>query len=230
MPPRLLLLAAAVLFSTGGVAIKYNDLTAWQVACSRSVLAALRLVVYASGCPPALDAAAIRCGMRVRFDADPVRGVDEIDDRCQRHFPAVDSPDIPAVHQPGALARTRAPKRPRAYGGDGDWHESFFVSTEPAAATAPNPRLGNLLGAGSGISWAIVVAGLRYMGRHDASGSAGITTVLPETCLGSLSPQARRFRFRKFGLAMSFDSVPRSLSDCAGLLVPDESDSACARV
>ena len=43
MRARLLVLAAAVLFSTGGAAIKSTTLTAWQVASFRSGIAALAM-------------------------------------------------------------------------------------------------------------------------------------------------------------------------------------------
>ncbi len=42
---RLLILAAAVLFSTGGAAIKSASLTSWQVACFRSGVAAVALLL-----------------------------------------------------------------------------------------------------------------------------------------------------------------------------------------
>src|SRR5262245_34615941 len=43
MRARLLVLAAAILFSTGGAAIKATSLTGWQVACLRSAVAAVTL-------------------------------------------------------------------------------------------------------------------------------------------------------------------------------------------
>ena len=46
---RLLVLAAAVLFSTGGAAIKATSLTAWQVASFRSGIAALAVLVMLRG-------------------------------------------------------------------------------------------------------------------------------------------------------------------------------------
>ena len=49
MRPRLLVLAAAVLFSTGGAAIKATSLTAWQVASFRSGIAALAVLVMLRG-------------------------------------------------------------------------------------------------------------------------------------------------------------------------------------
>ena len=43
--PRLLVLAAAALFSTGGVAIKGTTLGGWQVAGMRSAFAAVAIAV-----------------------------------------------------------------------------------------------------------------------------------------------------------------------------------------
>ena len=49
----------------------------------------------------------------------------------------------------------------------------FFLEPAAAAATAPNPRLGNLLGAGAGLAWALTVIGLRWMGRRANSSGPG---------------------------------------------------------
>lgn len=46
----------------------------------------------------------------------------------------------------------------------------FFVGQEPNAVTAPNPWLGNLLGAASGFTWALTVAGLRWLNRSGVPG------------------------------------------------------------
>lgn len=54
----------------------------------------------------------------------------------------------------------------------------FFVSTEAAVATAPNPALGNLLAAASGVAWAIVVSSLRWVARDGSDQHAAISTVL----------------------------------------------------
>src|SRR5262249_40143193 len=37
---------------------------------------------------------------------------------------------------------------------------------QDAAATAPNPALGDRLGAGAGIAWALTISGLRWIGRR----------------------------------------------------------------
>jgi drug/metabolite transporter (DMT)-like permease len=46
----------------------------------------------------------------------------------------------------------------------------FFVGEQPAADTAPQPVLGNILAAGAGLSWGFTIIGLRWLGRHARSG------------------------------------------------------------
>ncbi len=41
----------------------------------------------------------------------------------------------------------------------------FFVQAEPAAAMAPDPARGNMLAAVSGLTYALTLAGLRWLGR-----------------------------------------------------------------
>ncbi|MGB9606082.1 MAG: DMT family transporter, partial [Bryobacteraceae bacterium] len=46
----------------------------------------------------------------------------------------------------------------------------FFLATEAPAATAPDPFRGNVLAVISGVTWALTIAGLRWLGsRHGAS-------------------------------------------------------------
>jgi drug/metabolite transporter, DME family len=54
----------------------------------------------------------------------------------------------------------------------------FVVSPGEAVATAPDPRLGNILALASGVSWAATLLGLRGMGRGDGGmGAAAGATV-----------------------------------------------------
>lgn len=195
MPPRLLLLAAAVLFSTGGVAIKYNDLSGWQVASSRSILAAGALWFMLPGVrrPWNLALFGIACAyaaMLIFFVT-----ATKLTTAANAIFLQSTAPIYLLFISPVFL---REPVRRSDFllmGAMAIGMSLFFVSTEPAANTAPNPALGNLLGAGSGISWAIVVAGLRYMGRHDPSGSASITVVFAGNLIGFLVAAAPAFPF-----------------------------------
>jgi drug/metabolite transporter (DMT)-like permease len=47
----------------------------------------------------------------------------------------------------------------------------FFVGHEQPQITAPDPFLGNILGALAGLSWAVTILGLRWLGRDEAGGS-----------------------------------------------------------
>jgi drug/metabolite transporter (DMT)-like permease len=54
----------------------------------------------------------------------------------------------------------------------------FFVGREAPLATAPNPALGNILAAASGLTWAFTVTGLRWLGRSGASHDGALATVV----------------------------------------------------
>jgi drug/metabolite transporter (DMT)-like permease len=52
----------------------------------------------------------------------------------------------------------------------------FFTGAEAAVATAPDPPRGNVLALASGVTYALMLAGLRWMGRH-GDPHAGLATV-----------------------------------------------------
>jgi drug/metabolite transporter (DMT)-like permease len=62
----------------------------------------------------------------------------------------------------------------------------FFVARESAAATAPDPVRGNILGAVSGISWALTVMSLRWLGKHSAGGDGALASVVAGNIIACL--------------------------------------------
>jgi drug/metabolite transporter (DMT)-like permease len=62
----------------------------------------------------------------------------------------------------------------------------FFIGSEAPAATAPQPALGNVLAAASGITWALTVAGLRWLGRSGESNSGAMATVVAGNILACM--------------------------------------------
>ena len=48
----------------------------------------------------------------------------------------------------------------------------LFTGGSVASATAPNPVLGNIIGAGSGVAWALTLAGLRWLERDRTPGAS----------------------------------------------------------
>ena len=61
----------------------------------------------------------------------------------------------------------------------------FFIGSEAVSATAPNPRLGNILGVASGLTYALLLVGLRWLARGKEA-NAGIPTVAMGNILACL--------------------------------------------
>lgn len=63
-----------------------------------------------------------------------------------------------------------------------------FLGLPEATATAPNPDLGNVLGAAAGLMWALTLLTLRKIGRDDPDGKNTVTAVVAGNafaCLGA---------------------------------------------
>jgi drug/metabolite transporter (DMT)-like permease len=180
---RLYLVATALLFSTGGAAIKSAALTGWQVASFRSGVAALLLVLAN---PEArrgwswrvLPVAATYAATLVLFVL-----ANRLTTAANAIFLQSTAPLYVLFLAPLLLGE-RIRSRDLVYaaviaGG----LALFFVSSEQAVATAPDPRRGNIVGLAAGLAWALTVTGLRWLGRsegekHGPSGSAMAPVVL----------------------------------------------------
>jgi DME family drug/metabolite transporter len=57
----------------------------------------------------------------------------------------------------------------------------FAIGAEPAVATAPNPRLGDIFGAASGVMWALALTGIRWIARGQTS-----NTSMPAVVAGNI--------------------------------------------
>ena len=53
-----------------------------------------------------------------------------------------------------------------------------FLGVYEPTRTAPNPALGNLLGAASGLTWALTLVVLRKIGRDDTTGSGTVASIV----------------------------------------------------
>ena len=61
----------------------------------------------------------------------------------------------------------------------------FFAGLEAPQATAPDPRLGNLVAAASGLCWGLTIAGLRWLARADKSDGSGVASAAGATVVGN---------------------------------------------
>ena len=213
-------MAAAFLFSTGGAAIKAMSLTPWQIASFRSGIAALALAAFVPdgrrhwrwSLVPVAAAYAVTLisftlATRMTTSANAI-------------FLQSTAPLYLLLIGPLLLKEPLSRSDLLFLGAVAAGMILCFASAQPAVATAPDPRTGNLWGAASGLSWALTVSGLRWLGRRpEASNAATATVVLGNllACLVTL-PKALPVSARR--LTQSRRALlSRRISDRAGLSV-----------
>jgi drug/metabolite transporter, DME family len=165
--------AAAALFSTGGAAIKAVDLSGLGVACLRSGIAAVALLVMLPGARRGWTWRTLVVG--VAFAATLILFVqaNKLTTSANTIFLQSTSPLYLLLLGP-VLLREPVHRRDLLFMAVlGLGMAFFFISSEDAVDTATNPALGNVLALCSGVGWALTVAGLRWLGRGpDGHGAA----------------------------------------------------------
>jgi drug/metabolite transporter (DMT)-like permease len=174
---RLLALAAAVLFSTGGAGIKVESFTAAQVAMVRSGVAAIALFLWLGArirwTPGITFAGVIYASVLLLFV-----GATKLTTAANAIFLQSAAPVYLLVLAPFVL-HERVRRRDVAYlAVVGGGIVLCFMGRSAATETAPNPGLGNWLGAASGLAWALTLVTLRRIGRTDRTGDVTVGAVV----------------------------------------------------
>ena len=172
---RVYVLLAAALFSTGGAAIKWVELSSWEIAGFRSGIAAavLWLLVPAwRGWPGArgVAVAAAYAATLVLFVT-----ANTLTTAANSIFLQTSAPLYVLLAGPLLLGeRTRASDllvvAVLATG-----LVLFFLGAEAPQRTAPDPTTGNWIALASGVTWAASILGLRALGREPARGGRDAT-------------------------------------------------------
>jgi DME family drug/metabolite transporter len=175
---RFAILAAAILFSTGGAAIKATQLTGWQVASFRSAVAAVAVLAMHKAARRGFTRLSAAVG--VVYAATMILFVlaNKLTTAASTIFLQATAPIYLVLLGPWIL---KEPIRRRevvvmlalAVG-----LALFFVGHDPGSATAPDPLKGNVLAAMSGLCWACAVTGLRLMGKRAGSGGSAAAAVV----------------------------------------------------
>jgi drug/metabolite transporter (DMT)-like permease len=165
---RLEVLLAAFLFSTGGAAIKATSLSSWQVASFRAGFAALMLLTFVPASRRiswrGVVVGIVQAATFVSFVA-----ANKLTTAASAVFLQASAPLWLMLMGPWLGERVRGRDVP------------FIVaivlglvllfSGAPApSGTAPDTSLGNIVGAFSGLMWALTLAGLRWAEQHRAAG------------------------------------------------------------
>ena len=168
---RLQVLAAALLFSTGGAAIKATALSSWQVASLRSGVAALALLVLLPSSRRVLSFGWGMAGVGVAYGTTMVLFVagNKLTTAANTIFLQSTAPLYVLALAPWLLAE-KVRRRDLVYmAALAAGLALFFVSRRAPDVLAPDPLLGNLMAALSGVTWGATLLGLRFLGRGAAA-------------------------------------------------------------
>ncbi len=182
---RLQIVGAALLFSTGGAAVKAATLTGWQVASFRSGLAAIVLLA-------ALPAARRGWSWRmmpvaVAYAATLILFVlaNRLTTAANAIFLQATAPLYVLLLGPWLLHERVRRDHIFYIAAVALGLALFFIGRDPAVATAPDPPRGNMLALASGVTYAVMLAGLRWQGMHSEPG-AGLKTAVAGNVLAFL--------------------------------------------
>jgi len=169
---RLRILASAALFSTGGALIKACALTPWQVAAFRSGVGALAILLLAPESRRGWRPGTLLVGGAYAATVLLFVLANRTTTSANAIYLQSTAPLYLLLLGPWLL---KEPLRGRDLGlmaALAVGLACFFVGTEAPRGSAPDPVLGNVLAAGSGVTWALTVAGLRWLARRGGEANA----------------------------------------------------------
>jgi drug/metabolite transporter, DME family len=173
LAPRLQLLGAAALFSTGGAAIKAVHFAGWPVACLRSGIAALALLAV-------VPQVRRRPGGRVLVVAACYASTmilfvlaNKLTSAASTIYLQSSAPLFVLLLGPWLLGERVRRGDLLSMAAIALGLGLLVTGLEPASATAPQPLRGNLLAGASGLTWGLTLIGLRGLGRDGGGGGGG---------------------------------------------------------
>jgi drug/metabolite transporter, DME family len=174
---RLQLLGAALLFSTGGAAIKAAEFEGWEIASFRSGIAAVALWLMTPAARRGWTRQAALVGIAYAGCLTLFVLANRLTTAANTIFLQSTAPLYVLFLSPWLL---KEPIRREDLGfmlAVGVGLMLFFVGVEQPAATAPDPERGNLLALVSGFCWALAVCGLRWLSLDPRRGSPAAAVV-----------------------------------------------------
>jgi DME family drug/metabolite transporter len=175
---RLELAAAAILFSTGGAAIKAADFAAWQITCLRSGIAAVAIWLMTREARRAWNGRTIVVGIAYATTLTLFVLANRLTTAANTIYLQSTAPLYLALLAPWLLREPTRRQDLVFMAAVGLGLGLFFVGVDAPAETAPDPVRGNMLALGSGLFWALTVCGLRWMSSSGAAAGSGAVAVV----------------------------------------------------
>jgi len=165
MSGRVQVLLAAMLFSTAGVVVKTTTLSSWQVAGFRSAVAALFLLLAVRAPLPA-SWRTLGVGLVIAVTFISFIVANKLTTSAHAVFLQAAAPLYLVLLGPWLLKESVHARDIPFLGVVFVGLVLLFAGTVTPSSTAPNPVLGNIIGAASGVTWAIVLASVRHLTRE----------------------------------------------------------------
>jgi DME family drug/metabolite transporter len=172
LAPRLQLLGAAALFSTGGAAIKAVHFSGWPVACLRSIIAGAALLLLLPQVRRRPTARML--GVAACYAATMILFVlaNKLTTAASTIYLQSTAPLFVLLLSPWLLGERVRRADLVSMAAIAVGLVLLVTGLEPASVTAPSPLRGNLLAALSGLTWALTIMGLRGLGRGGGGAAA----------------------------------------------------------
>jgi drug/metabolite transporter (DMT)-like permease len=165
---RMMVLSAALLFSTGGAIVKMTTLTAWQVACLRSGIAVVALFVLL----PSVRRGWSRRSLLVScaYAATMVSFVlaNKLTSAANAVFLQSTAPLYILLVGPLLLKEPIHRRQLFFMAALAIGMAMVFAGGQTRFETAPEPIRGNVVGLLTGVFWALTIIGLRWLGKERA--------------------------------------------------------------
>lgn len=174
---RVQMMLAALLFSTGGVAIKSCGLSNWQIAGLRSGIAAIALLIALPEARKRPSAGTLAIGAMYAGTLVAFVLANKLTTAANTIYLQSTAPIYILFLAPWLLAEHIRGRDLYFALALAVGLVCFFVGTEPPSVTAPAPFQGNLLAILSGAFWALTLLGLRWLGR-DGSKDQSVMAVV----------------------------------------------------
>jgi drug/metabolite transporter (DMT)-like permease len=170
---RFLVLAAALLFSTGGAAVKMTTLTGPQVACTRAGIATVALLVFLPSAWRGLSwrSALVGCGYAATTISFAL--ANKLTTASNAVFLQSAAPLYILLFSPLLLGEKTGRRQLIFMVALGVGMTMIIFGGQSEFDTAPDPLRGNLIGIVCGICWALTVIGLRWLGREQNGQTQG---------------------------------------------------------
>ena len=172
MSPRSKIIAAAILFSSGGAAIKWCGFGAWQLAAFRAAFALLTILIVLPESRRGWTWRTVVVGFAYAATTLLYVQANKHTTAASAIFLQSTSPLFILLLAPLLLGEhaTRRDIAQMAVMGAG--LGLFLLGLDQRSATAPDPALGNVLAAICAVTWAFTVMGYRWLAARGASVAA----------------------------------------------------------